>query len=62
MTTETKLIQRHVRMNDYVGAGIYATVSWDKPCTTGDSHFLGLLTHTCSRCGAEPTTIEYETE
>jgi hypothetical protein len=51
-------VQQHVRMNDYVGAGIFATLIWHEGCPEG-GHLIGLLTHTCVLCGAEPS-IEWE--
>ncbi len=48
-----------IRMNDYVGAGIFANVTWATDCA-GRPHVLGLMSHTCARCGATPTSIEYE--
>ena len=63
----SKKIEQRVRMNDYVGPGIYAKVTWSRGCRNPSAprakdagHFLGLLTHTCTRCGATPTSIEYE--
>lgn len=47
------------RMNDYVGAGVYATLTWPLPCTDPKGHMYGHLSQTCLRCRCEPT-IEYE--
>lgn len=57
----TQLIQKNVRMNDYVGIGRFATVTWSKPCTReGGFHHLGLLGPSCVCCGAVPK-VDYET-
>lgn len=57
--TVHSLVWTHYRMNDYVGPGIFATVTWTKHCTNDCGHSLGLLSQTCSRCGDTPE-IEYE--
>lgn len=62
MTTDAPPeIITQVRMNDYVGPPIFAWVTWSAPCAkSGLAHSLGLLTHTCTRCGATPKTIAYQ--
>ncbi len=45
-------------MNDYVGAGIFATLTWHEGCPEG-GHVFGFLSQTCILCDAKPT-IEYE--
>lgn len=55
------IVWEHVRMNDYVGPGIFATVTWEQKCEKGGQHFLGRLTNTCSKCGAQ-ATVKYDTE
>jgi hypothetical protein len=45
------------RMNDYVGVGIYADVTWERECPKRDNgrHNLGLLNQACVACGDKPT-------
>ena len=43
------------RVNDYVGSGIYAEVTWVSECPSGSSHVFGLLSHRCLRCQSSPT-------
>lgn len=50
----------HMRMNDYVGPGIYAWLTWGVPCTReGGAHSFGLLSQECVVCHAKPA-IEYD--
>lgn len=58
-TKMAAITETHVRMNDYVGIGIYATVTWPGPCSSKTGHVLGLLTPDCVACRMRPT-IEYE--
>ena len=56
--TPTHEIWTDFRMNDYVGSGIYATLTWDTRCQA-PSHLYGHMSGRCVRCGAEPH-VEYQ--
>ncbi len=54
------MIVQRLRMNDYVGVGIYATLTWTEACSEGQ-HVFGRLNQTCTRCHARPT-VQYDNE
>ena len=58
-TQNTQEVWTDYRMNDYVGAPIYATLTWPTRCQKRPSHTYGHLSGACLGCGAQPT-IEYK--
>jgi hypothetical protein len=60
----SKGYSERVRMNDYVGPAIIATVTWHDACTALGSfgeHYLSLLDGSCVKCHAH-AGIVYDNE